>query len=606
MEKNGVSGIGKINNAFKLLSPSALAAAAGVTAIVGAVKTLVGFGSQIINVASQFEQVQTSLKTVLGDEERAKMMFEDLRKFSFKTTFGVDELAGASSQLLNVGVSASALQKDLKMLGDLAQGDKAKFQELTSIFAKVQSTGKATSMQLQQIALRGIPINQVLKEMGVTGVASAEQITKAFEKMTAEGGKFHDAMQNINETIEGKKGFISDTWKEILVNIGEITGLTRGWKKVLDTVADKLNDINNFLLKQKKLQNGETLSWDDEINDLEKKIKKLEKEKEQFEQLNLGDSSQAYYDKIDWFDSQIKIYRSQLELLRDDSSMLEEALEKDRAAIAAYEQQFNSFDNMKMNIAQMYTQTDIGKREEQIKELEELKNMRNAQREIHSFSQYGGTMQISKEGLDPETLRMLDIVIAEKEKAIYGVDKAVQNLGKSWKEVFKEVTGMAVKAEENGAAVSKRFIEGLSTDTLEEQLAKTIGLDTDGLAKMQNNAETLKKTILSLMSAETKAGDEFKWDDESIKNMVAEYQTLIGKIKEEQELRKEAERKQGVEKELNSLREEGKLLEKQIALLEQEGSTFQQINDLRREAEYLTKGMTEQEAKLAVQIENEN
>ena len=61
-------------------------------------------------------------------------------------------------------------------------------------------------MQLQQIALRGIPIQQTLKDMGVTGTASAEQLTKAFEKLTDTGGQFHDAMNNIIDTIEGKKG----------------------------------------------------------------------------------------------------------------------------------------------------------------------------------------------------------------------------------------------------------------------------------------------------------------------------------------------------------------------------------------------------------------
>lgn len=149
---------------------------------------------------------------------------------------------------MNVGLSTTVLKKDLKMLGDLAQGDKAKFQELTSIFSKIQSTGKASSIQLQQLALRGIPINKTLKEMGVTGVASAEQLTEAFEKLTGVGGQFHDAMNNIIDTIEGKRGFITDTLKEINVNLGELTGLTAGYKKSLDIVYDIVDAVNNKLM----------------------------------------------------------------------------------------------------------------------------------------------------------------------------------------------------------------------------------------------------------------------------------------------------------------------------------------------------------------------
>lgn len=198
-------------------------------------------------MASHFEQTQKGLETVLQSAEKGKKLFEDLRKFSFDTTFGVDELASASSQLLNVGVATSELNKDLKMLGDLAQGDKAKFAELTSIFSKVQSMGKATSMQIQQIALRGIPITQTLKEMGVQGTASAKQLSEAFEKLTGEGGKFHDAMGNIIDTIEGKRGFIDDTIKEILVNFGDVSGITEAYKNWLDILYNALASVNDML-----------------------------------------------------------------------------------------------------------------------------------------------------------------------------------------------------------------------------------------------------------------------------------------------------------------------------------------------------------------------
>lgn len=217
--------------------------------MIGAVKSLIGTAGKIVSVTSQFEQTQKSLETVLQSAEKGKALFEDLRKFSFDTTFGVDELASASSQLLNAGASVKTLQKDLKMLGDLAQGDKMKFQELTSIFAKVQNTGRATSMQLQQLALRGIPIQKTLQEMGVTGVASAEQLTAAFKKLTDEGGQFHNAMGNIIDTIEGKQGFIADTVKEIYVNLGQATGFTDMFKKGLDMLYETLNRINNALMK---------------------------------------------------------------------------------------------------------------------------------------------------------------------------------------------------------------------------------------------------------------------------------------------------------------------------------------------------------------------
>ena len=209
---------------------------------------ITGLVSSVVDMASHFEQTEKGLETVLQSSAKGKQLFEDLRKFSFDTTFGVDELASASTQLLNAGVGVKDLNKQLKMLGDVAQGDKNKFAELSSIFSKIMLQGKASAMQLSQFNFRGVPLAKTLKEMGVEGTASAEQIIQALQKLTDEGGQFHNAMDNIIDTIEGKRGFIDDTMKEILVNFGEATGMTDSYKVLLDVVYSILEKVNNALM----------------------------------------------------------------------------------------------------------------------------------------------------------------------------------------------------------------------------------------------------------------------------------------------------------------------------------------------------------------------
>ena len=75
------------------------------------------------------------------------------------------------------------------MIGDLAKGNKGTFQELSAIYAKILNQGKASSMQINQFNIRGVPLKKTLTELGVTGVATAEDITRAFEKLTGEGGQ---------------------------------------------------------------------------------------------------------------------------------------------------------------------------------------------------------------------------------------------------------------------------------------------------------------------------------------------------------------------------------------------------------------------------------
>ena len=233
------------------LNMTSIAAGAGIltlyksfTSLVSAVK---GFSQQALQSYSHFEQIESGLQGVLKDVKKGTDMFEDLRKFSFDTTFGVDTLANAAQQLIGVGESASTLKTTLLQLGNVASGDTNKFNELVSIFAKIQNTGKAGSMQLQQLALRGVPIYQYLKQIGVQGTATGEDIRKAFAKMTEEGEVFYGTMERINDTIQGKEGFISDTWREFLTSFAEASGLADMYKAALDGVYDALQGVVDWL-----------------------------------------------------------------------------------------------------------------------------------------------------------------------------------------------------------------------------------------------------------------------------------------------------------------------------------------------------------------------
>lgn len=210
----------------------------------------------IIQNFSHFESLSMGLETFYQNADKGKAKFEELRKMSNETTFGVDELTNSFTQLANVGVDVDKINGQLKMLGDISGGSKEKFAELTSIFAKINSTGKAGSMQLQQIASRGVPIYKTLKEIGVTGVASAEDITKAFEKLTTpfdeatgKAGQFYGAMENINKTIEGKEGFISDYFKEMTVNFAELSGIADTYKSVLDVLKEAIGAVSDKFLE---------------------------------------------------------------------------------------------------------------------------------------------------------------------------------------------------------------------------------------------------------------------------------------------------------------------------------------------------------------------
>ena len=238
------------------LSPSSVAAAAGLASVLVAYKKITGAMASFVTGAmssyAAFEQIESGLQGVLKSADRGTEMFEELRKFSNETTFGVDTLANAASQLLSVGESESGLKRTLLEIGNIANGDTNRFNELVSIYAKIQNVGKAGSEQLQQLALRGVPIYQYLKKIGVQGTATGDDIKKAFQEMTKQGETFYGTMERINNTVSGKEGFVADYFKEASVLFVEATGLGDMYKGVLDLVQEALGGVVEWLKEVKE------------------------------------------------------------------------------------------------------------------------------------------------------------------------------------------------------------------------------------------------------------------------------------------------------------------------------------------------------------------
>lgn len=235
-----------LDSALGAIRPTALASAAGVASLVGAVAGIGAAVKSSLHVASEFENMENGLSTVLKSAEKGKAMFEDLRKFSLDTTFGVDTLAGVSQQLLTLGVSEDKVKDKLKMLGDIAGGNTGKFNELSDVYAKVMATGSATSLQIQQLSrIVGFSFSNALGKSS----ASARELDELFGKLTSDGGMFAGAMSNAIDTMEGKLGFVTDTFRELQVSFAEMSGLTAAYKGGLDMAYGALQGILDVMQK---------------------------------------------------------------------------------------------------------------------------------------------------------------------------------------------------------------------------------------------------------------------------------------------------------------------------------------------------------------------
>ena len=101
-----------------------------------------------------------------------------------------------------------------KMLGDVAQGDKNRLQQLALVFGQISSAGKLQGQDLLQLInagynplldiseLTGKSVAQLKDDMS-KGLITFDMVRAAFQKATGEGGKFNNMTERIAQTSYG-------------------------------------------------------------------------------------------------------------------------------------------------------------------------------------------------------------------------------------------------------------------------------------------------------------------------------------------------------------------------------------------------------------------
>lgn len=215
----------------------------GLKQCVSATKTLgtvlaglgVGFGAAKItegikNIAanalkasSDFEQAGVQFGVMLGDAKKAQRLVNEIQDMANVTPFETQDLLDASKTLLNFGINVQDILPDLRMLGDIAGGDKQRMQSLTLAFSQMSSAGRLMGQDLLQMINAGFNPLQVISEktgksMAVLkdemsdGKITVEMVRQAFIDATSEGGRFYGMMNKQSETLEGKLSTMRDSY----------------------------------------------------------------------------------------------------------------------------------------------------------------------------------------------------------------------------------------------------------------------------------------------------------------------------------------------------------------------------------------------------------
>lgn len=234
--------------------------------VVSGIKTLASLTMQLassmvdvvksgVEYNAQMEQYTTSFTAMLGSEEKAVTMLDKIKKNAQSSPFDIESLVQANQLLLTTGESAEDTEKVIMALGDAVAytgGGNDELKRMASNLQQIKNVGKASSVDIKQFAMAGINIYGILsdsmgksidqiKEMDI----SYNDLSKALQKASEEGGLYYGAMERQSNTLSGQLNKLESNWNALTGVIAE--GTTTSIQGVfIPAINDALESMINW------------------------------------------------------------------------------------------------------------------------------------------------------------------------------------------------------------------------------------------------------------------------------------------------------------------------------------------------------------------------
>lgn len=188
-----------------------------------------GIGA-VSKLGMEADKTATSFRVLVGDTEKADNILGKLNRYARDTIYDRSGVQDAAKTMIGFGVSAETVYDDLRMLGDVAGGNKQIMSQLALVYGQVAAAGKLQGQDLLQLinagynplmdiaALTGKSMAEVRDEMS-NGNISFELMRQAFMRATGEGGRFYQMTERLAETPFGRFQQLLGEVTETLLNI---------------------------------------------------------------------------------------------------------------------------------------------------------------------------------------------------------------------------------------------------------------------------------------------------------------------------------------------------------------------------------------------------
>lgn len=212
-------------------------------------------GTFALRTASAAETTEISFTTMLGSEEAALSMMEELADFAAHTPFELSGLQTATRQLLAYGFTAEDVIPMLTAVGDATAAlgtGQAGIESVTRALGQMQTRGKVSAEEMLQLTEAGIPAWEYLARAIGTDTAGAMDAVSEGAVSASEGidaivsgmeNDFGGMMEEQSKTVEGLFSNLSDAIEQPLMALRE----SDAYERFAESLADVVDAAGPFV-----------------------------------------------------------------------------------------------------------------------------------------------------------------------------------------------------------------------------------------------------------------------------------------------------------------------------------------------------------------------
>lgn len=211
---------------------------------------------EIFKLGMDVEQTRIQFDVLLGSQEKSIELREKMTKYANTTPYEKGDIMDAAKMMLSFGITQESIMPNMKMIGDIAMGNKDKLNSLTLAFSQVSSAGKLQGQDMLQMINSGFnPLQEMVKMTGKSmatlrkemenGQISSQMVAEAFKHATSEGGLFFGMTDKIGQTAMGKLSTLIDSLKEKMLILYD--AVADPFMQAIDMASAGLDILGSFL-----------------------------------------------------------------------------------------------------------------------------------------------------------------------------------------------------------------------------------------------------------------------------------------------------------------------------------------------------------------------